>query len=211
MTSSWLPTPSLGSEKLKRIFRILGFLQTILTPFLNQKLQSIHNDLYHKKDLSKFQKISAQIYPYLNLGITALNILLKISYFLNITEKHCISNYILGIKYHSNRSPGSTNTFRQVIELVFPVAIFYVQFIKQWSSIEVSPYEASIKPPPRHIKTTPDVCPLCGSGFSIPTAVPTTGLVYCYVCIFTFIQREGRCPVSHLPANTKDLVKLNLS
>lgn len=204
------------SQKLLRVFKMFGFLDTVLTPFLNRKLQVLHNDFYHGNDLNKIERIVARLYPYLNLGITTTSIVLKLAYYLKITEKHSIISYLLGLRYSSNRTTATTKLtiFRHLVEIAFPVAMFYVQFVKQWSSIEVCPYEATIKPPPpprsHHDDKTWDVCTLCGGVFSIPTAVPTTGMVYCYVCIFTFVQREGNCPVSHLPIKTKDLVKLNL-
>ena len=220
LTPSSHPVPG----QLIRVLKVLGCVETILGPFLNQKLRNIHNDQYHGDELSKAKHILANVYPYVNLGITLTNTLMKLGYFLRFTEKFSITNSLLGISYHSS-SPSQhhskLSTFRSVIELIFPISMFYVQFIKQWSSIEgVSPYEATIKPPPPYKiggKTpggsggvAPDICPICRESLRIPTAMPTTGMVYCYVCIFTHVQSSGMCPVSHLNVGTGDLIKLNI-
>jgi hypothetical protein len=33
-----------------------------------------------------------------------------------------------------------------------------------------------------------------------PTAVLESGYVFCYKCIFAYIEKEGRCPVTHIRA-----------
>jgi hypothetical protein len=200
---------------LIKVLKVLGCVETILSPFINQKLRDIHNDHYHGDEVSKIKEVIAKIYPYLNLAMTASNALIKLGYFLHFTEKFSVATAVLGVRYHSSSPPVRTtlSTVRGLIELLFPISMFYVQFVKQWSSIEgVSPYEATIKPPPPYKAGggTPNICPICDGKFKIPTAVPTTGITYCYVCIFTHIQKSGACPVSHLPLGTSDLIKLNI-
>ena len=201
--------------RLIKVLKVLGCLETVLLPFINQKLGNIHNDQYHGDDLTKVKEVLARVYPYLNLTVTIINALIKLGYFLNYTESFSITTSLLGIKYNSSTpvTPTKLGLLRGLIELLFPISMFYVQFIKQWSSIEgVSPYEATIKPPPPYKSggATPDICPICDEKFRIPTAVPSTGVVYCYVCIFTHVQKSGVCPVSHLPVGTTQLIKLNI-
>ncbi|KAL5254318.1 hypothetical protein ACHWQZ_G013930 [Mnemiopsis leidyi] len=221
---SLTPSSHSSSGQLMKVLKVLGCVETILGPFLNQKLRNIHNDQYHGDEMSKIKDILATVYPYVNLGVTLTNTLIKLGYFLRFTEKFSISNSLLNISYQSSSPPlnhSKLGTLRSVIELLFPISMFYVQFIKQWSSIEgVSPYEATIKPPPPYKKSgkppacssggAPDLCPICGERLRIPTAMPTTGVVYCYVCIFTHVQSSGSCPVSHLHVGTADLIKLNI-
>lgn len=41
----------------------------------------------------------------------------------------------------------------------------------------------------------PNTCPLCLQPWTNPTITPT-GYVGCYLCLYRFVEREGRCPVT---------------
>lgn len=52
------------------------------------------------------------------------------------------------------------------------------------------------------------VCPLCKKGRTNPAMVSTSGYVYCYPCIYRFIDKNGWCPVTKMPARVEHIRRL---
>ncbi|EPQ59658.1 hypothetical protein GLOTRDRAFT_109799, partial [Gloeophyllum trabeum ATCC 11539] len=50
-------------------------------------------------------------------------------------------------------------------------------------------------------------CPLCKGAIANATALPS-GYVFCYRCAYEQVQKEGRCPVTLLPARLWELRKV---
>eukprot|EP00116_Pleurobrachia_bachei_P007412 sb/3467674/ len=207
------PSATKTSNRLVKLLKVLGLLDTVLTPFLNQKLAEWYSDHHHGDEMPRWREVLVRLYPYFNLGMSGINTVVRLGYYLGYTNKHSLMAGFLGLNLSfSDTTPPPLSVVGRIVELVFPVAMFYVQFLKQWSAVEVSPYEAKLKPPPPHTKppANPGFCDICGAKFRIPTAVPITGLVYCYVCIYTHAMNSGTCPVTQLPLKTGDLIKLNV-
>lgn len=92
------------------------------------------------------------------------------------------------------------------LNLILPTSIFLLKFLEWWSSSSF----------PRHLKSsttqsvdlpaptlsTPlkagETCPICHRELTNPTAVLESGYVFCYKCIFEYIELENRCPVTHI-------------
>ena len=55
--------------------------------------------------------------------------------------------------------------------------------------------------------TDPTQCPICRSERSNPAA-NHTGYVFCYPCIFTYVQQHQRCPVTHITSSQDQIRKL---
>lgn len=51
-------------------------------------------------------------------------------------------------------------------------------------------------------------CPLCYRERQNDTALSVSGYVFCYSCIYDFIRREQKCPITNIPASTKELIKI---
>ncbi|KAJ4922710.1 hypothetical protein JOQ06_003988 [Pogonophryne albipinna] len=76
-------------------------------------------------------------------------------------------------------------------------------------------------PPPLHLKRDPSayqsaeiepsanrMCPLCRRVRSNSTVLSTSGFVFCYRCIFSFVKNQRRCPVSGFPSEPQHLIKI---
>lgn len=93
------------------------------------------------------------------------------------------------------------------LNLIIPTSIFLLKFLEWWSSSSF----------PRHLKTSTaqnldlpapslpsdlvrsdEFCSLCRSPIVNPTALLESGYVFCYKCIFSYIEREKRCPITHI-------------
>ncbi|GJP83946.1 hypothetical protein CLOP_g14045 [Closterium sp. NIES-67] len=52
------------------------------------------------------------------------------------------------------------------------------------------------------------LCPLCLCRRTNPTAPATSGFIFCYPCIFAYVDKFGRCPITHHPTNVDQLRRL---
>ena len=52
------------------------------------------------------------------------------------------------------------------------------------------------------------ICPLCNSIRTNDCALSTSGFVFCYPCIFKFINKNRCCPVTKTPSNLNNLVRI---
>ena len=97
------------------------------------------------------------------------------------------------------------------LNLILPTSIFLLKFLEWWSSSSF----------PRHLKTSTtqsldipaptlpthkyqgdSACPICQSEIVNPTAVLESGYVFCFKCIFSYIEQEHRCPVTHIKTSS---------
>lgn len=69
-------------------------------------------------------------------------------------------------------------------------------------------------PPPLHLEdqdaavTPSKVCPLCRKVRSNDTALATSGYVFCYRCIYTYVKTNHRCPLTGYPSELQHLIKI---
>ena len=50
-------------------------------------------------------------------------------------------------------------------------------------------------------------CPLCGKGRVNPAALPS-GYVFCYACVFEWVEERGGCPVTGERCGVEDIRKI---
>ena len=92
------------------------------------------------------------------------------------------------------------------LNLILPTSMFLLKFLEWWSSSSF----------PRHLKTSTSqsldipapfipshkhqdsTCPICQSEIINPTAVLESGYVFCYKCIFSYIESHNCCPVTRI-------------
>jgi len=109
------------------------------------------------------------------------------------------------------------------LKVALPLAIFFVKFLEWWyspsspaRSFMTSPLGPPV-PPPKLLPPHPQglqidgaqygQCPLCRGAIANATALPS-GYVFCYRCAYEQVQKEGRCPVTFLPARLWELRKV---
>jgi len=109
------------------------------------------------------------------------------------------------------------------LRLFLPTAIFFIKFLEWWYSpssparaLNTSPLGPAI-PPPRMVPPHPQgiqidrqaygMCPLCRKQINNATAL-SSGYVFCYRCAYDYVERQGKCPVTLLPARTWQLRKV---
>ncbi|ESP04191.1 hypothetical protein LOTGIDRAFT_136681 [Lottia gigantea] len=93
------------------------------------------------------------------------------------------------------------------------VAVFFLQFLDWWYQREdkaVSLTSLPIPDPPQdgNEELSAPVCPICNQKRQNETALSVSGHVFCYRCIYSYINQHGSCPVSSYPATLDHLIKL---
>ncbi|GMH42230.1 hypothetical protein BSKO_10149 [Bryopsis sp. KO-2023] len=54
----------------------------------------------------------------------------------------------------------------------------------------------------------PDTCPICRKDRQNPAQIVVSGYVFCYRCIFYFVERHKYCPVTRIPASADHIRRL---
>lgn len=105
------------------------------------------------------------------------------------------------------------------------LGVFFLQFLEWWYS---SDNQGAVKaltslpapPPPLHLwrreqgggdgRPGPDLrsCPLCHRTRSNAAVLSTSGFVFCYRCIYTYVKANRRCPLSGFPSEPQHLIKI---
>ncbi|XP_061567046.1 peroxisome assembly protein 12 [Cololabis saira] len=103
------------------------------------------------------------------------------------------------------------------------LGVFFLQFLEWWYS---SDNQSAVKaltslpspPPPLHLQQNGDAdgrpsadhkcCPLCRKQRSNATVLSTSGFVFCYRCIYTYVKASRCCPVTGFPSELQHLIKI---
>ncbi|KFP24737.1 Peroxisome assembly protein 12, partial [Colius striatus] len=102
------------------------------------------------------------------------------------------------------------------------VSVFFLQFLDWWYSSENQETIKSLTslptpPPPVHLEQgagsallprLKTVCPLCRKIRVNATALATSGFVFCYRCIYTYVKAQQRCPITGYATELQHLVRL---
>merc|ERR1712004_478248 len=95
------------------------------------------------------------------------------------------------------------------------VAVFFLQFLEWWYSQEEATRNITnlpIPPPPPKLQSVnlpsaATVCPLCSRVRTNDTVLSVSGFVFCYPCIYRYVEKHRRCPLTKYPATADRLVK----
>lgn len=119
------------------------------------------------------------------------------------------------------------------LKVFLPASIFFFKFLEWWysssyararlSSAKKTDGPPALRAPPTKLEPHPEglwgkeaegelpkagTCVVCRGHVVNPTALPT-GYVGDYRCLFDYVEKEGKCPVTRLKVSTEDLRKVN--
>ncbi|KAM9955833.1 hypothetical protein ACTFIW_002038 [Dictyostelium discoideum] len=100
---------------------------------------------------------------------------------------------------------------------ILPLSVFIFKSLEWWySENRISAPTLPIPTPPTPSKRAPGgleiprdkrSCPLCLKERTNPT-ICGSGFVFCYPCIFGYVNEHSKCPITFLPTNTEQLRKI---
>ncbi|XP_026744772.1 peroxisome assembly protein 12-like, partial [Trichoplusia ni] len=88
---------------------------------------------------------------------------------------------------------------------------FCVQLLRWWSARADHQQALPTPPPPKREDQAlrwKNKCPLCLQSWKIPTVLPVSGYIFCYICISRHVRAHSSCPVTRCPAAETSLVRL---
>lgn len=112
------------------------------------------------------------------------------------------------------------NNVKDASRIAIPAGMFFLSFLSWWynSGQQTSAAPKPVPPPPPESIKAPggvslpadrSICALCRAVRTNPAAIAASGFVFCYPCIYTYVQQNKRCPVSHLPATVGMLIRIH--
>lgn len=98
--------------------------------------------------------------------------------------------------------------------------VFGFKFLDWWYATEeerasqnpvpIPPYPKE----PRHhtesiiVPKDPTLCPLCHKKRVTPSVLPSSGFVFCYNCIHDYLTEYQCCPITKIPCQHENIVKI---
>ena len=111
-----------------------------------------------------------------------------------------------------------SETVVEYSKFVLPTTVFFFKFLQWWyaSDYRNTVGALPIPPPPpcpsqfgtTPLPQNPLVCPLCKDKRVNATALTTSGYVFCYDCILSYISSKSVCPVTGIPSKDKHMIRL---
>ncbi|XP_015916812.2 peroxisome assembly protein 12 [Parasteatoda tepidariorum] len=113
----------------------------------------------------------------------------------------------------SNTIWNLVNVFIGGITLSISVGSFLTQFLNWWYSREGNTTNLTPLPVPPPPKKWPcdipvDICFICKKSRSNDTALASSGFVFCYPCIFKYVEVNRECPITGYKSSLNQLIKL---
>jgi len=179
----------------------------VLLPLVEKKLKI--RAVNHENE-SKIEKLFLKMFYLLKI-LKAINLL---TYLAKISSTHSPILNILGLKL--SYSPITEEKSTSVILKSIEVFAFFLQFMQWWYLKPDRKNIGDLKNPPYYknkeinsvISNAKETCPICLQKVIIPTASSISGYVYCWKCIATHLKNKKECPVTNLPMNAEDLVRV---
>jgi hypothetical protein len=183
-----LQRQSRQGRSLSTIQRLVTVVEAILVPYL------LRQDLTAKK--FRFFRL--------------LKIFVSLMYLTNMTDYKSPLGWMFGIKIVrrglEERIPSRVVSAQSILFTVIWGLVYGVQFLQWYYSHEhILNHRSSDVCRPVHFPKTrytglpadPSLCPICRRTRTNPTALVATGHVYCYACIWNWLNQSGSiCPIT---------------
>jgi hypothetical protein len=168
--------------------------------------------------LELLSKSIKNLTPWIAGTENAATMILRILYVLKRSYYHNPIFAILGMKLVKSRkiprleenttaTANANWTLKTIFALIFAMREHLVTRLQQHSSL--ADFPKAPKAAPGCIRPMGDksLCPICCKE-RVNACAASSGYVYCYMCIIEEIRRNGKCPVTNIPCQEKDLIKI---
>jgi peroxin-12 len=116
------------------------------------------------------------------------------------------------------------HSFFDYLKYILPLTIFVIKFAEWYyrEDQESSQLLLPTPPPPPpptlephsssidDLPLDPELCPLCRHPRANAALAGSSGLLFCYACIFRFIEEHHRCPITAIPLDISQIRKVYL-
>uniref|UniRef100_A0A915PDS5 Peroxisome assembly protein 12 n=1 Tax=Setaria digitata TaxID=48799 RepID=A0A915PDS5_9BILA len=227
---------STGFPKLRSLFMLVGwpYIMKKLEKFHSLLLTYVGiSDSGHIPLI----RIIISYYPWLKILFSSWAFLLKIAYLLSLCTAHSpelifANVHLEKITQVDLMSFGELNKKKswQVLTILISLltrcitfGLYFIQFLDFYYNSDtgvnfrMEQRKRNFRyPPAPHKKLRESTillldtnkCPLCLQQRTNDTVLAVSGYVFCYGCIYSYVEREKHCPVTSLPANVDDLIKI---
>lgn len=212
-----------------QVLGTLFFLMVV--PYLKEKLEARFEILkarqmvgsLNEAQLPVYDRLLLRWYPRLSASNAVISVAFYTLFLFGKTSKSSLMDLILGMRYsrlnsadHEATASGKSNIVKDIVlgalNITLPTSMFLLKFLEWWHASDFArqiskttrdldgddnlPLPSVVVRPP----TTSSNCPLCNEPITNATATET-GVVYCYLCIFRYLENApqesgGRCPVT---------------
>jgi len=137
-------------------------------------------------------------------------VIFSLMYMTNMTDYSSLIGWLFGMKIVRSRAQQSESK----IQIFFTKSVWgfvYLIQLMQWYYSHEQVLNGRISetsrvgPPPGGMMTLgglpadPSICPICRKERKNPTALVATGNVFCYSCIWKWVEDHGTCPITKRP------------
>ncbi|KAG8199651.1 hypothetical protein JTE90_009481 [Oedothorax gibbosus] len=217
---------------------VLPYLQSQLELLYKNIREEYSQGTFHYKDLKKrLALLFLKVYPIYNFLWETTVLCYYLAYALKKTDYHSPIMHLTSTKLThlsfmdfsddawqefipkkqqreiSTKLWNYLNTFVGGITLTISVGAFLSQFVNWWYSREGNSAAFAslpVPPPPKKwpCDTPLEICHLCKKERTNDTALSSSGFVFCYPCIFRFVQENHKCPVTGYRSSLNQVIKL---
>ncbi|KAJ3212321.1 ubiquitin-protein ligase peroxin 12, partial [Clydaea vesicula] len=209
-----------GTYRLQNFERYASLIELVFFPYLNSKVEQISEQDQHliinttsnaqKKRFIKLKlqlKKSLMLYDTKNFEVAANN--LKKMQQSRLNKEFFFKH---PIKFIKNLTDYVIFENFDHLKTILPLTIFIYKFFDWWykSEFHNKGNNFVIPPPPKptkemelsyvendglEIPTDSNICPICLDARVNPTVIET-GYVFCYSCIYEYIEKYEKCPIT---------------
>ncbi|XP_014255671.1 putative peroxisome assembly protein 12 [Cimex lectularius] len=222
-----------GKNTLSMKLKLKSLLSLTVVPYILSRLRSYMDRLKQEEstesenDLLKHSTQS--VIRTLFVLVNGINVFYSVKYMIGKSKTHTICDELteIEITHEVHKSTAWSDILRELksnprnITTLIPVifklssqilelSAFIIQFLNWWntSQINININALPVPPPPSCNIAYNNMCPICSRPRKTEVVLQPSGFVFCYPCIVQYLDEEKKCPITNIPATTKDLVRL---
>lgn len=180
-------------------------------------------------------RIAARLLPWLRGARAAAAALLAVAFLADITRAATPADVLLGTMpvraSSSSPSTAAGTTGVGALRLVLPLLAFGYRSVEWFYAVPHAhaaalaagrtqlEWTGRVPPPPpaapplaRGVTLPADsaACPLCGRARRLPAVLAASGYAFCFPCIVRYVRQYHRCPLTGVPAQESQILRLYL-
>nr|XP_027198087.1 putative peroxisome assembly protein 12 isoform X1 [Dermatophagoides pteronyssinus] len=195
----------------------------------------ITNHYLNDDDQNKFIH---QYYPFVRKSVQLLRLLIWLSYATGGDHSHCPwfilfwptnRMTLVNSKFNDDEIPVTnflsklSYIMSNIFSITFRSSAFIIQFLDYWNTrtdlrqmfnVQQQQTPPDLLPPisgdnhQNNFKLSSNLCPICGQKRQNETALTSSGYIFCYNCIHSYLMKNHRCPITGFPSDFEQLVRI---